>query len=86
MNDQAQSPAPVQVRRLVGWIYGAACHSLFAAAVAGMILGAKDGFQKLPLELGAEVIKVNKEQLGIDLEALASRMVETMLPETVTSN
>jgi len=56
------------------------------AAVAGMILGAKDGFTKLPLELRAEVLRVNKEQLGIDLEALSSRMVEIMLPETVTSN
>lgn len=56
------------------------------AAVAGMILGAKDGFKKLPLELRSEVLQVNKEQLGIDLEALASRMVESMLPETVTSN
>lgn len=56
------------------------------AAVAGMILGAKDGFKKLPLELRSEVLQVNKEHLGIDLEALASRMVESMLPETVTSN
>lgn len=56
------------------------------AAVAGMILGAKDGFNKLPLELRTEVLRVNKEQLGIDLEALASRMVESMMPETVTSN
>jgi len=56
------------------------------AAVAGMILGAKDGYTNLPIELRAEVLRVNKEQLGIDLEELASRMVETMLPETVNVN
>jgi hypothetical protein len=56
------------------------------AAVAGMILGAKDGYANLPIELRTEVLRVNKEQLGIDLEALASSMVETMLPETVNAN
>ena len=56
------------------------------AAVAGMILGAKDGFNKLPPELRTEVLRVNKEQLGIDLEVLASRMVESMLPATITTN
>jgi len=56
------------------------------AAVAGMILGAKDGYTNLPVELRTEVLRVNKEQLGIDLEVLASRMVATMLPETVNTN
>ena len=56
------------------------------AAVAGMILGAKDGYANLPIELRTEVLRVNKEQLGIDLEALASSMVGTMLPETVNAN
>ncbi len=56
------------------------------AAVAGMILGAKDGYANLPIELRTEVLRVNKEQLGIDLEALASGMVGTMLPETVNAN
>lgn len=55
------------------------------AAVAGMILGAKDGYAKLPEELRTEVLRVNKEQLGIDLEALAGRMVSTSLPETVNT-
>ena len=45
------------------------------AAVAGMILGAKDGFSKLPEELRNKVLKVNKEQMGIDLEALAQEML-----------
>ena len=44
------------------------------AAVAGMILGAKDGYSKLPSDLKEEVIKVNKEQLGIDLETLAMEL------------
>ena len=56
------------------------------AAVAGMILGAKDGYTNLPVNLRTEVLRVNREQLGIDLEELASRMVGTMLPETVNVN
>ncbi|WP_297707190.1 ADP-ribosylglycohydrolase family protein [uncultured Eudoraea sp.] len=56
------------------------------AAVAGMILGAKDGYTNLPIKLRTEVLRVNREQLGIDLEELASRMVGTMLPETVNVN
>lgn len=45
------------------------------AAVAGMILGAKDGFQKLPKDLREEVLKVNKENFGIDLEELAKELI-----------
>ncbi|SDL72362.1 ADP-ribosylglycohydrolase family protein [Kriegella aquimaris] len=45
------------------------------AAVVGMILGAKDGFSNLPEELRNKVLKVNKEQMGIDLEALAQEML-----------
>ncbi|MBT8183559.1 MAG: ADP-ribosylglycohydrolase family protein, partial [Eudoraea sp.] len=48
------------------------------AAVAGMILGAKDGFSGLPESLSTEVLQVNKEQLGIDLEALATLMVDEL--------
>lgn len=48
------------------------------AAVAGMILGAKDGFTRLPQSLSEEILRVNKEQLGIDLEALANMMVTEM--------
>lgn len=50
------------------------------AAVAGMILGAKDGFSNLPADLRTEVLTVNKEVLGIDLEALAREMVENIHP------
>nr|WP_298792502.1 ADP-ribosylglycohydrolase family protein [uncultured Allomuricauda sp.] len=41
------------------------------AAIAGMILGAKVGYHNLPDDLKEEVLRVNKENLGIDLEALA---------------
>jgi len=44
------------------------------AAVAGMILGAKLGYKTLPKELREKILKVNKENLGIDLEALAKEM------------
>jgi len=45
------------------------------AAVAGMILGAKDGYTNLPVHLREEILRVNKDNLGIDLEALAKEMV-----------
>ncbi len=45
------------------------------AAIAGMILGAKEGYAKLPTEIKQEILKVNKELLGIDLEGLATEMV-----------
>jgi len=44
------------------------------AAVAGMILGAKDGYSNLPVTLRQQVLKVSKENMGIDLEALAKEM------------
>lgn len=44
------------------------------AAVAGMILGARDGYSKLPRELKEEVLKVSKDQMGIDLEEMAKEM------------
>tara|TARA_R110002074_G_scaffold399036_1_gene591674 strand:- start:25373 stop:26650 length:1278 start_codon:yes stop_codon:yes gene_type:complete len=46
------------------------------AAVAGMILGAKLGYKALPQELREKILKVNKENLGIDLEALAKEMTQ----------
>lgn len=46
------------------------------AAVAGMVLGAKDGFSGLPVALRTEVLKVSKENMGIDLGALAEEMTE----------
>ena len=51
------------------------------AAIAGMILGAKDGYARLPEDLREEVLKVNKEVLGIDLEALAKELV-TKVPRS----
>ncbi|WP_289060897.1 ADP-ribosylglycohydrolase family protein [uncultured Zobellia sp.] len=46
------------------------------AAVAGMILGAKEGYSNLPVALRTQALKVNKENMSIDLEALALEMVE----------
>jgi ADP-ribosylglycohydrolase len=46
------------------------------AAVAGIILGAKLGYKALPQELREKILKVNKENLGIDLEALAKEMTQ----------
>lgn len=46
------------------------------AAVAGMILGAKDGYSNLPVALRTEVLRVNKENMGIDLEAMAREMTD----------
>lgn len=45
-------------------------------AVAGMILGAKDGYAKLPEHLKKDVIHINKDLLGIDLEVLAQDLTE----------
>ncbi|MBM1104703.1 ADP-ribosylglycohydrolase family protein [Aurantibacter crassamenti] len=44
------------------------------AAVAGMILGAKDGYSNLPTPLKTTILKVSKENMGIDLEAMAHEM------------
>lgn len=45
------------------------------AAIAGMILGAKDGFSNLPEDLKESVVEVSKENMGLDLEAMAREMV-----------
>ncbi len=44
------------------------------AAIAGMILGAKEGYENLPDDLKQTTLQVNKEVLGIDLEALAQEL------------
>ena len=49
------------------------------AAVAGMILGAKDGYSNLPVALRTDVLRVNKENMGIDLEALARELTNQRL-------
>jgi fructan beta-fructosidase len=45
------------------------------AAVAGMILGAKLGYKALPPQWRETVLRVNRENIDIDLEALAQEMV-----------
>ena len=47
------------------------------AAIAGAILGAYWGADQLPKDMSALVLTVNKEELGIDLERLASQLTET---------
>lgn len=49
------------------------------AAVAGMILGAKDSNSNLPVALRTEVLRVNKENMGIYLEALARELTNQRL-------
>jgi ADP-ribosylglycohydrolase len=46
------------------------------AAVAGIILGTKDGFSNLPVDIRDEVLRVNRELIGIDLELLAKQIME----------
>ncbi len=56
------------------------------AAIAGLILGAKDGYSSLPDGIKQTVLQVNKEHLGIDLELMASRLVDkNYLSLTATS-
>ena len=45
------------------------------AAVAGFILGASVGFNGLPEDQRATVLRVSKEEVGIDLEAMAEAIV-----------
>ncbi len=49
------------------------------AAVAGGILGAYYGFEQLPDREKYQVLKVNKSQLGIDLEHVAQELTAHML-------
>jgi len=50
-------------------------------AIAGMILGARNGFQNLPHDLKQEALRINRDVLGIDLEDLAQRLVQYRYPE-----
>ncbi|MEM9141692.1 MAG: ADP-ribosylglycohydrolase family protein [Bacteroidota bacterium] len=46
------------------------------AAIAGTILGALHGYYGLPTGLRKEILRVNREFLGIDLETLAQEIVD----------
>lgn len=46
------------------------------AAVTGAILGAYHGYQKLPQGLAQAVSRTSKDQIGIDLEALAQQITQ----------
>ena len=45
------------------------------AAVAGMILGAQQGYEKLPMALKEQILRTNRDLLGIDLEEVAQEVV-----------
>ncbi len=49
------------------------------AAVSGAILGAYHGFNRLPRHLTEPVIKVNKQELNIDLEELARKFTKAVI-------
>jgi ADP-ribosylglycohydrolase len=49
------------------------------AAVVGGILGAYYGFEQLPQLEREQVLKVNKEVLGIDLEQVSKELTSHML-------
>jgi hypothetical protein len=51
------------------------------AAIAGAILGAYHGADKLPKDLSAQVLQVNKNLLDIDLVELADQLAEKMMPD-----
>lgn len=48
------------------------------AAIAGAILGAYIGYDGLPEDLKLEVVNVNREVIGIDLEKLSQRLFESI--------
>lgn len=52
------------------------------AAVAGMILGAKDGFENLPNNLKHQVLSTNNEVLGLDLEEMAAVITALKFPDS----
>jgi ADP-ribosylglycohydrolase len=49
------------------------------SAIAGSILGAMVGFEKLPLKMRNQVIVVNKNKLGIDLEKMANDLTDSVM-------
>lgn len=63
-------------RKTLAFIVNAGRDNDTVAAVAGMILGAQLGYDQLPEDLKQQTLKVNKELLGIDLEALAQLVAQ----------
>ncbi len=49
------------------------------SAIAGSILGAMVGFEKLPVKMRNQVLEVNKNKLGIDLEKMANELTDKVL-------
>ena len=55
-----------------------------SGAVAGAILGAFHGFEKLPNQIKLQVINTNKEHLGIDLEHLAASITDGIIAQAAS--
>ncbi|WP_435356831.1 ADP-ribosylglycohydrolase family protein [Emticicia sp. SJ17W-69] len=51
------------------------------SAVAGGILGAFYGYEKLPNEMKTKVIKIGKEQLDVDFELLAQKLTKKIIEQ-----
>lgn len=51
------------------------------SAVAGGILGAFYGYEKLPVEMKTKVMKVGKEQLDINFELLAQKLTKRVIEQ-----
>ncbi len=51
------------------------------SAVAGGILGAFYGFEKLPNEMKNKVMMVSKKELNIDFEALAQKLAQRIIAQ-----
>lgn len=56
-----------------------------SGAVAGAILGAYHGFQKLPEASRNQVLETNRNHLGIDLEDLARQLTESIIAASTAS-
>lgn len=51
------------------------------SAVAGGILGAFYGYEKLPNEMKTKVMKISKEQLDVDFELLAQKLTKKIIEQ-----
>ncbi|MEM7515177.1 MAG: ADP-ribosylglycohydrolase family protein, partial [Bacteroidota bacterium] len=55
-------------------------------AVTGAILGGFHGYEKLPKGMKEQILKINKQKLGIDLEKLAADLTDGMVEAGVISS
>ena len=55
-------------------------------AVTGAILGGFHGYEKLPKDMKEQILKINKQKLGIDLEKLAADLTDGMVEAGVIAS